>query len=111
MDTWSYRDSTWVQAGGLVGYDAEATDGSIGKVDDETDDISGSYLVVDVGFWIFGRQRLIPAGAVTEVDHDSKTVRVSMTKDQIKNAPDYDDDTWGAESRAAHEEYYFPFSQ
>jgi hypothetical protein len=111
MDTWSYRDSTWVRAGGLLGYDAEATDGSIGRVDDATDDISGAYLVVDIGFWIFGRQRLIPAGAVTGVDHDSKTVTVSMTKDQIKDAPDYDVDTWGAESRAAHEDYYHPFSQ
>ena len=34
-----------------------------------------------------------------------------MTKDQIRNAPDYDSDTWGAESRTAHEDYYFPFSQ
>ncbi len=111
MDTWSYRDSTWVQTGGLVGYDVEAADGSIGKVDDATDDVSGSYLVVDVGFWIFGKQRLIPAGAVTGVDHPSKTVRVSMTKAQIKDAPDYDRDSWSAESRTAHEDYYFPFSQ
>jgi hypothetical protein len=111
MDTWSYRDSTWVQAGDLVGYEVEATDGSMGNVDDATDDISGSYLVVDVGFWILGRQRLIPAGAVTGVDHDSKTVTVSMTKDQVKDAPDYDDATWGAESRTAHEDYYHPFSQ
>ncbi len=111
MDTWSYRDITWVQAGGLMGYDVEATDGSIGNVDDATDLISGSYLVVDVGFWIFGQQRLIPAGAVTGVDHDSKTVRLSMTKDQIKNAPDYDGDTWGVESRVAHEDYYSPYSQ
>ena len=111
MDTWSYRDSTWVQAGSLVGYDAEAVDGSIGKVDDATDDISGSYLVVDVGFWIFGRQRLIPAGAVTGVDHDSRKVEVSMTKEQVENAPDYEGDTWGAESRSAHEDYYFPYSQ
>ena len=111
MDTWSFRDSTWVRAGNLVGYDVEATDGSIGKVEDATDDLSGSYVLVDVGFWILGRQRLIPAGAVTGVDHDSRKVRVSMTKDQIKSAPDYDGDTWGAESRAAHEDYYFPFSQ
>ena len=94
-----------------MGYDAEAVDGSIGKVDDATDDISGSYVVVDVGSWIFGRRRLIPAGAVTGVDHDSGTVRVSMTKDQIKKAPDYDAYTWGAESRTAHEDYYFPYSQ
>ena len=57
MDTWSYRDSTWVQAGDLLGCDVEATDGSVGRVDDATDDISASYLVVDVGSWIFGRQR------------------------------------------------------
>jgi hypothetical protein len=111
MDTWSYRDSTWVRAGDLMGYDVEATDGDLGRVDAASDDLSGSYLVVDVGSWIVGRQRLIPAGAVTGVDHESKTVRVSMTKDQIRNAPDYDGDTWGAEARTAHEEYYFPFSQ
>jgi hypothetical protein len=111
MDTWSYRDSTWVQAGDLLGYDAEATDGPIGTVDDSSDDLSGSWLVVDVGSWILGRQRLIPAGAVTGVDHDSRKVRIAMSRDQIKSAPDYDGDTLGAESRAAHEDYYFPFSQ
>ena len=94
-----------------MGYDVEATDGALGRVDAASDDLSESYLVVDVGSWILGRQRLIPAGAVTGVDHESKTVRVSMTKDQIRNAPDHDSDTWGAESRAAHEDYYFPFSQ
>ena len=111
MDTWSYRDSTWVRAGGLLGYDVHATDGSIGTVEAATDDLSGSYLVVDARTWISGRQRLIPAGAVTGVDHDARVVEVSMTKDQIQNAPDYVSDTWGAESRSAHEDYYFPFSQ
>ena len=28
------------------------------------------YLVVDTGFWIFGKKRLIPAGVVTHVDPD-----------------------------------------
>ena len=51
--------------------------------------------MVDTGFWIFGKKRLIPAGAITAVDHDGKTLRVTMTKDQIKNAPDYDGDTLG----------------
>jgi hypothetical protein len=111
MDTWSYRDSTWVRAGGLVGYDVEATDGSIGTVDHATDDISGSHIVVDLGVWMSGTQRLVPAGAVTGVDHDSRKVRVSLTRDQVKNAPDYDAETWSAESRTAHEDYYVPFSQ
>jgi len=94
-----------------MGYDVEATDAALGRVDAASHALSGSYLVVDVGSWIVGRQRLIPAGTVTGVDHESKTVRVSMTKDQIRNAPDYDSDTWGAESRTVHEDYYFPFSQ
>ena len=111
MDTWQYRDSSWIQGADLVGYDVEATDGSIGKVDSATNDLSASYIVVDIGFWIFGKKRLIPAGAVTGVDHESGTVRVSMTKDQLKNAPDYDSETWGEESRTAHEGYYFPYSQ
>lgn len=111
MDTWQYRDSSWTQGSDLGGYEVEATDGSIGKVDDATNDISASYVVVDVGFWILGKKRLIPAGAVSGVDHDSKSVMVAMTKDQIKNAPDYDSDKWDEDSRSAHEGYYSPYSQ
>ena len=111
MDTWQYRDSTWTEGSDFSGYEVEATDGSIGKVDSATNDVSASYVVVDVGFWIFGKKRLVPAGAVLGVDHDSKTLLVSMTKDQIKNAPDYDSDTWDEESRSAHQDYYSPYSQ
>ena len=45
---------------------------------------------MDTGFWIFGKKRLIPAGVVSTVDHDSKSVHVNMTKEQIKSAPDYE---------------------
>ena len=88
---WSYRDTTWSQDSDLVGYDVEASDGSIGKIDEASNEASGQWLVVDTGFWIFGKKRLIPAGVVTSVDHTDRRVHVSMTKDQIKEAPDYDD--------------------
>jgi hypothetical protein len=45
---------------------------------------------VDTGFWIFGKKRMIPAGAITDMDLDNRTVRVNLTKDQIKAAPDYE---------------------
>ena len=45
-----------------MGYDVEATDGSIGKIGAATNDASSCYVVVDTGFWIFGKKRLIPAG-------------------------------------------------
>ena len=91
---WDYRDSTWTEGHDLVGYDVEATDGSIGKIDQATDDTSTAYLVVDTGPWIFGKKRLIPAGTVTSVDHDGQHVYVAMTKDQIKGAPTTTRTTW-----------------
>ena len=105
-DTWMYRDATWTEGYDLVGYDVEATDGSIGKIDEATNEAAGSYLVVDTGFWIFGKKRLIPAGVVSRVDHDSMKVYVNLTKERIKSAPDYDRDTWGDDSRTRHSDYY-----
>ena len=108
-DMWTYRDATWAADYDLVGYDVEATDGSIGRIDQATNEAASSYLVVDTGFWIFGKKRLIPAGVISTVDHESKTVRVSMTKEQIKSAPDYDRDTWDDESRNRFSDYYGPY--
>ena len=105
-DTWSYLDDSWAMGGDFVGYDVEATDGSIGKIDAKSDEASASYVVVDTGFWIFGKKRLIPAGAVTSVDHEDEKVFVSMTKDEIKSAPDYDESTWDDTSRTTHGDYY-----
>jgi len=105
-DMWAYRDSTWTQSQDLTGYDVEATDGSIGNIDKATYDASDAYVVVDTGFWIFGKRRLIPAGAIASVDHDSKTVRVDMTKEEIRSAPDYDSDDWDDAARSRHSDYY-----
>jgi hypothetical protein len=75
----------------ITGYDVEASDGSIGKVDDATYENGEGALVVDTGFWIFGKKRMLPAGVVQGVDEDARTVFVSCTKDEIKQAPDYDE--------------------
>ena len=85
----------------VIGYDVEATDGSIGKIDEASTETNRHYLVVDTGFWIFGHKRLIPAGVFTRVDHENEKVYVAMTKGQIKNAPDYD------ESMTAHDDAYY----
>lgn len=91
---WLYRETitgNGFDPAAIVGYDVEALDGHIGKIDESSTDADRSHVVVDTGFWIFGKRRLIPAGAITRVDHDEERVYVSMTKDQIKDAPDYDD--------------------
>ena len=106
---WDYRDSTWTDGYDLDRYDVEATDGSIGQVDQATNEVSNAYVVVDTGFWIFGKKRLIPAGAITAVEHDDKKVLLSLTKDQVKGAPDYDAASWDDDSRDQHGDYYRPY--
>ncbi len=90
LDVWTYRPG--IDAGlstrNLVGYGVEALDGSIGKVDDTTHDVSASYIVVDTGPWIFGKKVMLPAGVIRNVDHDDEKIFVHRTKDQIKNAPE-----------------------
>lgn len=107
---WSYRDSEWSQDRDLVGYEVEADGGRIGTVDEASNEASAQWLVVDTGFWIFGKKRLIPAGAISSVEHDDKTLHVNMTKDQIKGAPDYDAENWTDDSRTQHGDYYGPYS-
>jgi 3',5'-cyclic AMP phosphodiesterase CpdA len=95
-DAWNYRDDLDDTATGadtsLVGYHVEATDGGIGKIDEATGEVGARYLVVDTGPWIFGSKVLLPAGVVTRIDRAEEKVYVDRSKDQIKNAPEYDAD-------------------
>jgi hypothetical protein len=109
-DTWSYRESVWSEDEDVVGYDVLATDGSVGTIDRATTDTDAAYVVVDIGFWIFGKKRLIPAGLVTAIDRDEHTVAVSLSKDQIKAAPDYTASEEDEDGRDAHTDYYGPLS-
>ena len=68
QNVWSYRtdlSNDLKRQDQLVGYDVEALDGSIGKIDKASTETDRYYLVVDTGFWIFGKKRLIPAGVVS----------------------------------------------
>jgi len=76
----------------LTGFTVEAIDGKIGKVDEHTGETPGSFLVVDTGPWIFGKKVMLPAGVVERVDADTETIFVQLTKDEIKNAPEFDED-------------------
>ena len=62
-EMWVYRDVTLGQQN-ISGLKVEALDGSIGKVDDATNDVGGSFIVVDTGPWIFGKKVLLPAGVI-----------------------------------------------
>ena len=99
VELWTYRDVDTLgvdmtRGVDITGFEVEATDGSIGKVDEATYDVGSSYIVVDTGPWIFGKKVLLPASVVQRVDLDSQTVYVDRTKDEIKNAPEFDENTY-----------------
>ncbi|WP_327429757.1 PRC-barrel domain-containing protein [Streptomyces sp. NBC_01236] len=90
-DIWGYRaDSGYETGTALIGFKVEATDGSIGKVDEHTDEAGAGYLVVDTGVWIFGKHVLLPASTIQRIDRDNETVYVNRTKNQIKDAPEFE---------------------
>ncbi len=92
VDIWTFRTAEPLGDIDVTGYSVEATDGGIGKVDEATYEVGGSYLVVDTGPWIFGKKVLLPAGLIDRFDPESETVFVSRTKDEIKTAPEYDEE-------------------
>lgn len=74
----------------IVNYKLSAVDGDIGKVRDFFFDDSAwyvRYLVADTGGWLPGRKVLLGPEALGAADWDDHRLPVSLTKDQIKNAP------------------------
>jgi hypothetical protein len=82
----------------LTGFKVEARDGSIGKVDEATHEASGSFVVIDTGPWIFGKKVMLPAGVIRDIDLDTETIFVDLMKDEIKNAPEFDEKTYRDQS-------------
>jgi hypothetical protein len=100
-DVWTYRETaigSTATATDVVGYAVEALDGSIGKVDEATFDVGSAHIIVDTGPWIFGKKVMLPAGVIRSVDHDDEKIFVNRTKEQIKNAPEFDDSLTADES-------------
>jgi hypothetical protein len=89
-EIWRYRETVPPDARRLEGFTVEAKDGKIGHVDEATDETTGSAIVVDTGPWIFGRKVVVPAGTIERVDVQDQRVFVGMTKDAIKNSPEFD---------------------
>ncbi len=92
VDVWTFGYAA--RQGGfapnVVGYRVEAVDGHVGEVDEATFDDGSSYLIVDAGFWIFGKRRMVPGGCVDRVDEATRTIYLSCSKEAVQSAPDYE---------------------
>jgi hypothetical protein len=90
MEVWTYRDTT-LRGLDLSGFEVEAVDGLIGRVEQSPSQPAGSYLVVDAGSLApLGARVLLPAGVIDTVDLDAERVFVRLTRDEIRSAPEYD---------------------
>jgi hypothetical protein len=88
IEIWTYREQYTDLD--LTDYEVVAADGEIGKVDEATYETGTSSIIVDTGPWILGKKAMLPAGTIERIDPDERKVYVDRTKDEIKDAPEYD---------------------
>lgn len=81
----------------VIGYSIEASDGEIGHVEDFiVDDESWiiRYMIVDTRKWLHwlpgGKKVLIAPAWIKRTDWSESKVRVDLSKEQIKNSPQFD---------------------
>lgn len=79
----------------IKGYDVYSSVGNdkIGSVKNILVDETGRirYLVIDTGFWVFGKNVLLPIGR-TRIDYGDRRVNaVGLTKEQVENLPEFED--------------------
>jgi len=75
----------------LDSYSVYSGEDRIGSVDDVLVDDSGRfrYLVVDTGFWIFGKKILLPIGLARFNYNDNRIDVDGLTREQVQNLPDF----------------------
>jgi uncharacterized protein (TIGR02271 family) len=69
------------------------TNDKIGSVYDIIVDETGKfrYLVIDTGFWVFGKKVLLPVGRAS-IDYAQERIYAKdLTKEQVESLPQYDD--------------------
>jgi hypothetical protein len=72
----------------FVDFRVVATDGRAGTVDAETYDRPPGQLVVRGGWRDSWRRTVLTNQVITDVDHFDRTVRVALTRAQIRDLPE-----------------------
>jgi hypothetical protein len=88
---WHYREGG-APSEDIAGFSIWARDGEIGKVAKANAETGTAHLLVTTGPWIFGKTVMLPAGVIERIDYKHRTVHVNRDMDDIKNAPEYDDE-------------------
>ncbi|WP_414546409.1 DUF2382 domain-containing protein [Nostoc sp. CCY0012] len=89
----NYRDNFQGNDIQGLGVYTEGSDEKIGTVNDILVDDEGHfrYLVVDLGFWIFGKKVLLPVGR-SRIDYNTnRAYAIGMTREQAEDLPEFDE--------------------
>ena len=89
-DIWNFPDTVEWPDATISGYHVDATDGRVGTVDTVSHAPNDSYIVVQTGT-VFGKRRLVPAGAVRQVSCETETVFLDVDQEAVQGAPEHDD--------------------
>lgn len=77
----------------VIGYHIHGSDDSIGHVADfliDAENWAIRYVIVDTSNWWMGKQVLLAPGWIKSVVWEDDTVQVDRTRQEIKDAPEYD---------------------
>ncbi|MBG1242343.1 DUF2382 domain-containing protein [Nostoc sp. NZL] len=89
----NYRDTFEGHDINGLGVYTQGTDEKIGTVSDVLVDEEGHfrYLVVDLGFWIFGKKVLLPIGRA-RIDYNvDRVYTIGLTREQAEDLPEFNE--------------------
>lgn len=89
----NYRDAFEGHDINGLGVYTQGTDEKIGTVNDVLVDEEGHfrYLVVDLGFWIFGKKVLLPIGRA-RIDYNvDRVYTIGLTREQAEDLPEFNE--------------------
>lgn len=87
----SQRDPHLRSGRAVTGYHVQASDGSIGHIEDlvvDDEDWAIRYFVVDTKNWWPGKKVLVSPDWVSGISHPDKTVSVDVGRETIRNQPE-----------------------
>lgn len=79
----------------VTDYKIVARDGELGHVEDFVVDGERwllTHLIVDTRNWLPGRKVVLPVKTILAVDWAAREVEINLTREEIEDAPDYDED-------------------
>jgi uncharacterized protein (TIGR02271 family) len=89
----NYRDTFEGKDVNGLGVYTQGTDEKIGTISDVLVDEEGHfrYLVVDLGFWIFGKKVLLPIGRA-RIDYNvDRVYTIGLTREQAEDLPEFNE--------------------